>query len=224
MTIYENDPWRFEESLKLIHYFNCLISRNLFYILTLSLPEMVMYGLTFKSIVSHTNFLAVNGLLQPEKIKKRKKKNLVNIYMTFRAWLGVNFTNILRAAFSYESSAWSFFVLRFRVCTFWRKNIGTKAACNMLVKLTIVQLFSNICLMVLVKIFYSKSQFLFNLFGLLSLCLSFNILPFLYIVMASEKHKWKLNTSLWRKNKVTPNTFNIFNYWIVGFNKCKKCF
>jgi hypothetical protein len=44
--------------------------------LTLSLPEMVMYGLTFKSIVSHTNFLAVNGLLQPEKIKKRKKKNL----------------------------------------------------------------------------------------------------------------------------------------------------
>jgi hypothetical protein len=49
---------------------------------------------------------------------------------------GVNFTNILRAAFSYESFARSFFVLRFKVCTFWRKNIGAKAASNMLVKLT----------------------------------------------------------------------------------------
>ena len=140
--IYETGPCRLEESLKMLHYFNCLISRNLFYILTLSLPEMVMYGITFKSIVCHTKFLAVNGLLQPETIKKRKKKNLVNIYMTFWAWL--------------------------------------------------VQLISNICLMLLVKIVYAKSQFLYNLFGLLSLCLSFNILPFLYIVMASEKHKWGL--------------------------------
>ncbi len=49
---------------------------------------------------------------------------------------GVNFTNILRAAFSYESFSPSFFVLRFKVCTFWRKNIGAKAASNMLVKLT----------------------------------------------------------------------------------------
>jgi hypothetical protein len=130
----------------MVHYFNCLISRNLFYILTLSLPEMVMYGIAFKSIVRHTNLLAISGLLQPEKIKKRRKKNLVNIYMTFWAW--------------------------------------------------VVQLISNICLISLVKFFYGKSQFFFNLFGLLSICLSFNILPFIYIVMASEKHKWVMEAML----------------------------
>ncbi len=53
--------------------------------------------------------------------------------------LAINFTNIIRAAFSYESFARSFFVLRFvlRFVLFWRKNIGAKAACNMLVKLTL---------------------------------------------------------------------------------------
>ncbi len=50
---------------------------------------------------------------------------------------GVNFTNIIRTAFLYESFARSFFVPRFKVCTFLaQKNIGTKAARNMLVKLT----------------------------------------------------------------------------------------
>ncbi len=35
---------------------------------------------------------------------------------------GVDFTNILCAAFLYESFAQNFFVLRFKVCTFWRKS------------------------------------------------------------------------------------------------------
>jgi hypothetical protein len=49
----------------------------------------------------------------------------------------VNFTNILRAAFSYKSFAHSFFVLTLFI--FWRKNIGAKAVLKMLVKLTPVQ-------------------------------------------------------------------------------------
>jgi len=45
--------------------------------------------------------------------------------------LGVNFTNILQAAFIYS---------QFGFVIFWWKNIGAKAACKMLVKLTITQL------------------------------------------------------------------------------------
>ncbi len=49
---------------------------------------------------------------------------------------GVNFTNILRAAFSYESFCASFMCLQFGFVIFWRKDFGTKAAHEMLVKLT----------------------------------------------------------------------------------------
>jgi len=49
---------------------------------------------------------------------------------------GVNFTNILRAAFSFESFCAAFFYLLFGFVNFWRKNISAKAARKMLVKLT----------------------------------------------------------------------------------------
>ena len=49
---------------------------------------------------------------------------------------GVNFTNILRAAFLCESLVSSFSVLTFRFVIFGRKEIGAKAARKMLVKLT----------------------------------------------------------------------------------------
>ncbi len=49
---------------------------------------------------------------------------------------GVNITNILRAAFSYESFLRSFYVLKIWVCNFWRNDFGAKAAHKMLVKLT----------------------------------------------------------------------------------------
>jgi hypothetical protein len=48
----------------------------------------------------------------------------------------VNFTNILHAAFSYQSSLRTFYVLTIWVCIFWRKDFGAKAAHKMLVKLT----------------------------------------------------------------------------------------
>jgi hypothetical protein len=49
---------------------------------------------------------------------------------------GVNFTNILRAAFSYESGFEAFHFLQFGLVFFWQKNICAKAARKMLVKLT----------------------------------------------------------------------------------------
>jgi len=49
---------------------------------------------------------------------------------------GVNFTNILRAAFSYESFCDAFMCLQFGFVIFWRKDFGPKAAHKMLVKLT----------------------------------------------------------------------------------------
>jgi hypothetical protein len=49
---------------------------------------------------------------------------------------GVNFTNILRAAFSYKSFLHSFMCLQFGFVIFWQKYLGAKAAHKMLVKLT----------------------------------------------------------------------------------------
>jgi hypothetical protein len=48
----------------------------------------------------------------------------------------VNFTNILQAAFSYQSSLRTFYVLTIWVCNFWQKEFGAKAVHKMLVKLT----------------------------------------------------------------------------------------
>jgi hypothetical protein len=48
----------------------------------------------------------------------------------------VNLTNILKAAFSYQSTLRTFYVLTIWVCKFWQKDFGAKAAHKMLVKLT----------------------------------------------------------------------------------------
>ncbi len=49
--------------------------------------------------------------------------------------LGVNFTNILQAAFFYKSILCSFSLLAVWLCNFWQKNISAKAGCKMLMKL-----------------------------------------------------------------------------------------
>jgi hypothetical protein len=49
---------------------------------------------------------------------------------------GVNFTNILGAAFSYKIFLRSFCELTFGFVIFWQKDFGAKAAHKMLVKLT----------------------------------------------------------------------------------------
>jgi hypothetical protein len=48
----------------------------------------------------------------------------------------VNFTNILQAAFSCQSSLRTFYVLTIGVCNFLRKDFGEKAAHTMLEILT----------------------------------------------------------------------------------------
>jgi hypothetical protein len=59
---------------------------------------------------------------------------LVNSYMTL--FSGVNFTNILRAAFSFKSFCAAFMFLQFGFVIFWQKDFGTKSDHKMLVKLT----------------------------------------------------------------------------------------
>ncbi len=58
----------------------------------------------------------------------------------------LNFTNILRATFLYESFAGSFLYLHFRFELFWSNNIGAKAALRMLAKLAPGVNFINILL------------------------------------------------------------------------------
>ena len=55
-----------------------------------------------------------------------------------------NFTNFLRAAFSYESVLSSFSVLTFRFANIRCKEIGAKAACKMLVKLTPIYIMNTL--------------------------------------------------------------------------------
>ena len=57
---------------------------------------------------------------------------------------GLYFTNILQAAFSYESVFAAFLYLQFGFVIFWQKNIGAKAACKMLMKLAPWVDFTNI--------------------------------------------------------------------------------
>jgi nucleoside recognition membrane protein YjiH len=52
------------------------------------------------------------------------------------ATAGVNFTNILRAAFRVKAFCAAFMCLQFGFVMFWQKDLGTKAAHKMLVKLT----------------------------------------------------------------------------------------
>ena len=49
---------------------------------------------------------------------------------------GVNFNNVLRAAFTYVSCARSFLCLHLSFVLYWRKTTGVKAARRTLVKLT----------------------------------------------------------------------------------------
>jgi hypothetical protein len=48
----------------------------------------------------------------------------------------VNFNNTLQAAFSYQSSLHTVYVLTIWACNFWQKDFGANTAHKMLVKLT----------------------------------------------------------------------------------------
>ncbi len=55
---------------------------------------------------------------------------IITIFDLLLSW--VDFINILRSHFLYESASLDMFQL----CNFWRKNISAKCACKMLMKLT----------------------------------------------------------------------------------------
>jgi hypothetical protein len=46
-------------------FVSCKFSRNLFYILTLSLPELVLYPILFLRITTHNSHIAAIGILRP---------------------------------------------------------------------------------------------------------------------------------------------------------------
>jgi hypothetical protein len=60
-----------------------------------SIPEIVLYSLTFVYIYRHTNHAALSGILKPEVIKKRRQQNSLNLIMTFWAWLAQFVTNLI---------------------------------------------------------------------------------------------------------------------------------
>jgi hypothetical protein len=51
--------------------------------------------------------------------------------------LGVNFANILQAAFSYESFLHNFLCLQFGFVIFWKKDFDAKTPHKMMVKLSL---------------------------------------------------------------------------------------
>jgi hypothetical protein len=53
-------------------YFGCLLTTHFFWIVMLSIPEILLYSITFFHIITRTNRTALTGMLNPEVIKKRR--------------------------------------------------------------------------------------------------------------------------------------------------------
>ena len=62
---------------------------------------MVLYPLVFRHIIIDTNKTASSGLLQPDVIRRRKQRNILNIYMTFWTWVFQFTTSLLSLIFIY---------------------------------------------------------------------------------------------------------------------------
>ncbi len=75
-------------------YCICLCSKFLINLISFSVPELVMYTLTFHHIIVHTRRTADAEILRPEVIRKRKQQNTLNIYLTFWIWIAQFSTNL----------------------------------------------------------------------------------------------------------------------------------
>jgi hypothetical protein len=128
-----------QKTFRVAVFVSCKISRNLFYILTMSLPEMCLYPITFYHINVHYKNAATDGIIKADTIKRRNQQNLVNIYMTFWVW--------------------------------------------------VAQFVTNMIIVVMVKYMFGKDQFVYQLVGLVTMFLNFNVLPCLYIVMGNDSFK-----------------------------------
>ena len=84
----------FEQIFRVILLSSCWMTKGIYWIAMLSLPEIVLYYITFEHIKIHTNRTELSGILNPEVMNRRKQKNTLNIIMTFWAWLAQFATNI----------------------------------------------------------------------------------------------------------------------------------
>ncbi len=96
------ERWAFQlHSNDMVHFFKhsllmaCHITVQTIRIVMLGIPEIGLYSITFAYIIRHTNKTALAGILNPEVIKRRRQKNILNIKMTFLVWLVQFFTNII---------------------------------------------------------------------------------------------------------------------------------
>ena len=95
--IWANDPdvVGFQHFLRQVQLFNCQISFLASFCVMLSLPEMLLYLITFRQITKQTNETISSGILKPEVIKTRRRQNTLNIYMTFWTWIIQFITNLV---------------------------------------------------------------------------------------------------------------------------------
>ena len=91
----DKDVTEFERYFRMGFYATCKFTKLLFWLVTFSIPEMILYPITFKYILEHTNRTASAGILRPEVIKNRKQQNSLNIYMTCLACVAQLVTNTI---------------------------------------------------------------------------------------------------------------------------------
>lgn len=65
----------------------CHTSRSSYILLSTSLPEAVLYILTFWHLKKATNKIASSGVLRPEAMRMRRKQNTFSIYYSLAAWV-----------------------------------------------------------------------------------------------------------------------------------------
>lgn len=81
--------------LRMTHYVFCICSKSFFYFVLLSIPEAILYPMTFHQMIKLTNTKGLSGALKSDTIKRRNQQNTMNIRVTFFAWLAQFFTNMV---------------------------------------------------------------------------------------------------------------------------------
>jgi len=123
-------PWSLLSlSLKKVGHANFHIEISRMLIISLFIPPKVWSLKVFKNLFCHIVPLPWYG-------NHLYLFFLFSIISTTPQHSGVNFTNILRAAFFTKVFCAAFLYLQFGYVIFWLKNVGAKAVHKMLVKLT----------------------------------------------------------------------------------------
>jgi hypothetical protein len=98
----ETEVWAHHQNVLLperifreVIYFGCLLTTHFFWIVMLSIPEILLYSITFFHIITRTNRTALTGMLNPEVMKKRRQRNNLNIMMTFWTWIAQFMSNTI---------------------------------------------------------------------------------------------------------------------------------